>query len=95
MHSQCVNTGQCQLVLHTEISVITYLSILLHWYITQVLITLYNATIYVNFNKTIAFDSLKLVKMFVIKIYIYILKYSAEAKKMWIYTSTPPYAFMA
>jgi hypothetical protein len=28
------------------------------------LITVYNATVYVNFNDTIAFDSLKLVKMF-------------------------------
>jgi hypothetical protein len=32
--------------------------------ISQVLITVYNATIYVNFNNTIAFNSLKLVKIF-------------------------------
>jgi hypothetical protein len=32
--------------------------------ITQVLITVHNATIYVNFNNSIAFDSLKIVKMF-------------------------------
>jgi hypothetical protein len=38
--------------------------------VIQVLITVYNATIYVNFNNTIAFDSLKLVKCFnIIKIY--------------------------
>jgi hypothetical protein len=43
---------------------ILYLSILLHWYITQVMITVYNVTIYANFNNTIAFDSLKLAKMF-------------------------------
>jgi hypothetical protein len=39
--------------------------------ITQALITVYNATIYANFNNTIAFDLLKLAKIFfnVIKIY--------------------------
>jgi hypothetical protein len=35
----------------------------------QVLITVYNASIYVHFNNTIAFDSLKLVKMFLKYIY--------------------------
>jgi hypothetical protein len=54
--------------------IILYLSILLHWYITRVLITVYNATIYVNFNNTIAFDSLKVVVRFnVIKIYIFLI----------------------
>jgi hypothetical protein len=46
-----------------KFKIILYLSILLHWYITQDLITVYNATLYVNFNNTTAFDSLKLVKM--------------------------------
>jgi hypothetical protein len=36
----------------------------IHFNFTQVLITVYNATIYGNFNNTIAFDSLKLAKMF-------------------------------
>jgi hypothetical protein len=40
--------------------------------ITQVLITIYNATIYVNFNNTIAFTSLKLKYFNVIKIYAFI-----------------------
>jgi hypothetical protein len=44
--------------------ILLYLSTLLHRYITQVLITVYNATIYVNFNDLVAFDSLILVKMF-------------------------------
>jgi hypothetical protein len=43
---------------------ILYLSILLHWRITQVLITVDNAIIYVHFNNPIASDSLKLVKIF-------------------------------
>jgi hypothetical protein len=33
-------------------------------YITQDLITIYNATSYANFNNTITFDLLKLAKMF-------------------------------
>jgi hypothetical protein len=32
--------------------------------ITEVLTIVYNATIYINFNNTVAFDSLKSVKMF-------------------------------
>jgi hypothetical protein len=51
----------------TQIFVLQYdieISCCIGTYITQVLITVYNATIYANFNNTIAFDSLKLAKRF-------------------------------
>jgi hypothetical protein len=55
---------------------------LLHWYTTQVLITVYTATIYVHFTDTIAFGSLMSLKDIYIYIYIYI-----YILKCWLHVS--------
>jgi hypothetical protein len=51
-------------ILVEAIFFLLYWSNLLHWYIIQILITVCNAKMYVHLSNTIAFDSLKVAKLF-------------------------------